>query len=121
MQRRCGGRAWLLRGMRVGDAADIVVSMTRPIRILTADDHPLIRAGVSSFLATEAGLELVAEATNGEEALERYRETPPDVVLMDLSMPAMDGLTATRAILDAFPDSPIVVLTTYAGDEDIHR
>jgi len=95
--------------------------MTRPIRILTADDHPLIRAGVSSFLATEAGLELVAEATNGEEALERYRESRPDVVLMDLSMPVMDGLTATRAILEEFPDARIVVLTTYAGDEDIHR
>jgi DNA-binding NarL/FixJ family response regulator len=107
--------------MRVCDSADIVVSMTRPIRILTADDHPLIRAGVSSFLATEAGLELVAEATNGEEALERYRETRPDVVLMDLSMPVMDGLTATRAILEEFPDARIVVLTTYAGDEDIHR
>jgi DNA-binding NarL/FixJ family response regulator len=107
--------------MRVCDSADIVVSMTRPIRILTADDHPLIRAGVSSFLATESGLELVAEATNGEEALERYRETRPDVVLMDLSMPVMDGLTATRAILEEFPDARIVVLTTYAGDEDIHR
>ena len=107
--------------MRVGEAADIVVRMTRPIRILTADDHPLIRAGVSSFLATEAGLEVVAEATNGEEALERYRESRPDVVLMDLSMPVMDGLAATRAILEEFPDARIVVLTTYAGDEDIHR
>jgi DNA-binding NarL/FixJ family response regulator len=107
--------------MRVGEAADIVVRMTRPIRILTADDHPLIRAGVSSFLATEAGLEVVAEATNGEEALERYRERRPDVVLMDLSMPVMDGLAATRAILEEFPDARIVVLTTYAGDEDVYR
>jgi DNA-binding NarL/FixJ family response regulator len=95
--------------------------MTTPIRILTADDHHLIRAGVSSFLATEPGLEVVAEATNGEEALERYREVQPDVVLMDLSMPVMDGLEATRAILAEFPDARIVVLTTYAGDEDIHR
>jgi DNA-binding NarL/FixJ family response regulator len=107
--------------MREGEAADIVVRMTRPIRILTADDHPLIRAGVSSFLATEPELEVVAEATNGEEALEGYREARPDLVLMDLSMPVMDGLAATRAILEEFPDARIIALTTYAGDEDIHR
>jgi len=95
--------------------------MTAHIRILTADDHHLIRAGVSSFLATEPGLEVVAEAANGEEALEKYREVQPDVVLMDLSMPVMDGLEAARAILAEFPDARIVVLTTYAGDEDIHR
>jgi two-component system NarL family response regulator len=95
--------------------------MTAPIRILTADDHPLIRAGVASFLATESGLLVVAEAANGEEALERYRDTRPDLVFMDLSMPVMDGLEATRAILDEFPDARIVVLTTYAGDEAIHR
>jgi DNA-binding NarL/FixJ family response regulator len=92
-----------------------------PIRILTADDHHLIRAGVASFLATEPELEVVAEAANGEEALEKYRELRPDLVLMDLSMPVMDGLAATRAILEEFPDARIVVLTTYAGDEDIHR
>jgi len=95
--------------------------MTTPIRILTADDHHLIRAGVSSFLATEPGFEVVAEAANGEEALEKYREVQPDVVLMDLSMPVMDGLEATRAILEEFPSARIIVLTTYAGDEDIHR
>jgi two-component system, NarL family, response regulator len=95
--------------------------MTATIRILTADDHHLIRAGVASFLATEPGLEVVAEAANGEEALEKYREVRPEVVLMDLSMPVMDGLEATRAILAEFPDARIVVLTTYAGDEDIHR
>src|SRR6266404_2315234 len=95
--------------------------MTASIRILAADDHHLIRVGVASFLATEPDLKVVAEATNGEEALERYREVRPDVVLMDLSMPVMDGLEATRAILDEFPDARIIVLTTFAGDEDIHR
>src|SRR5918994_3408418 len=92
-----------------------------PIRILAADDHPLIRAGLVSFLATESGLEVVAEAGTGEEALEKYRELRPDIVLMDLSMPAMDGLSATRAIIDEFPDAKVIVLTTYGGDEDIHR
>lgn len=85
------------------------------------DDHPLARAGLSAFLRTEAGMEVVAEASNGEEAIERYREFRPDLVLMDLSMPVMDGLAATQAILDEFPDARVIVLTTYDGDEDIHR
>lgn len=91
------------------------------VRILAVDDHPLIRAGLSAFLGTEVGMEVVAEASNGEEAIERYRELRPDVVLMDLSMPVMDGLAATRAILDEFPDARVIVLTTYDGDENIHR
>ena len=95
--------------------------MAVAIRILTVDDHPLMRAGVASFLATEPGLQVVAEAANGEEALEKYRELRPDLVLMDLSMPVMDGLEATQAILEEFPDARIIVLTTYAGDEDVHR
>jgi DNA-binding NarL/FixJ family response regulator len=95
--------------------------MAVAIRILTVDDHPLMRAGVASFLATEPGLQVVAEAANGEEALEKYRELRPDLVLMDLSMPVMDGLEATHAILGEFPDARIIVLTTYAGDEDVHR
>lgn len=107
--------------MRPRGAADIVVRMTPAIRILSVDDHPLMRAGVVSFLATEPGLQVVAEAANGEEALEKYREHRPDLVLMDLSMPVMDGLEATRAILEEFPDARIIVLTTYAGDEDVHR
>jgi DNA-binding NarL/FixJ family response regulator len=92
-----------------------------PIRILTVDDHPLIRAGLAAFLKTESDIEVIAEAGNGEEGIERYRELRPDIVLMDLSMPLMDGLAATRAILDEFPDARIIVLTTYGGDEDIHR
>jgi len=91
------------------------------IRVLVADDHPLIRAGLVSFVGTEPGLEVVAEAGNGEEALEKYRELRPGVVLMDLSMPVMDGISATRAILEEFPDAKVIVLTTYDGDEDIHR
>lgn len=92
-----------------------------PIRVLTVDDHPLIRAGLAAFLKTESDIEVVAEAGNGEEAIERYRELRPDIVLMDLSMPLMDGLAATRAILEEFPDARVIVLTTYGGDEDIHR
>ena len=114
---------YLFRCMRILGGCDIVIGVTSasPIRVLAVDDHPLIRAGVVAFLATEPDLQVVAEAANGEEALEQYRELRPDIVLMDLSMPVMDGLSATRAILDEFPDASVIVLTTYDGDEDIHR
>jgi DNA-binding NarL/FixJ family response regulator len=92
-----------------------------PIRILAADDHPLIRAGVAAIIGTERDLQVVGEAATGEEAIERYRELRPDVVLMDLRMPVMDGVAATSAILAEFPQARIVVLTTYDGDENIHR
>jgi DNA-binding NarL/FixJ family response regulator len=95
--------------------------MPDPVTILTADDHPLIREGIAALIAPEPDLKVVAEASNGEEALERYREHRPQVVLMDLRMPVMDGLAATRAILEEDPDGRIVVLTTYDGDEDIYR
>ena len=89
--------------------------------VLSADDHPLIRSGLEAVISSEPDLQMVAEAANGEEAIELYRKHRPDVVLMDLRMPIMDGLTATKAILAEFPDAKIVALTTYEGDEDIHR
>ena len=92
-----------------------------PITILTADDHPLIRDGLAAVLRSETGLQVVAEAANGEEAIEAYARLHPDIVLMDLRMPVMDGLAATRAILAEDPNARIIMLTTYDGDEDIHR
>jgi DNA-binding NarL/FixJ family response regulator len=92
-----------------------------PIRILTADDHPMILAGLAAVLSAEPDMEVVAEASNGREAVDHYRALRPDIVLMDLRMPEMDGLEATRAILAEFPDARIVMLTTFDGDESIHR
>jgi len=91
------------------------------VTILSVDDHPLIREGLAALVATEPGMQVIGEAADGEEAIERYREPRPDVVLMDLVMPTMDGLDATRAILAEFPDAKIIMLTTYDGDEDIFR
>jgi DNA-binding NarL/FixJ family response regulator len=93
----------------------------RPIRVLVADDHPVVRTGLVAVLAQEADLELVAEAENGERAVALYREHRPDVCLMDLRMPGTDGVEAIRAITSEFPGARILALTTYEGDADIRR
>jgi DNA-binding NarL/FixJ family response regulator len=91
------------------------------IRVLIADDHPVVRSGLASVISQQPGLELLAEAEDGRQALEYYREYQPDVVLMDLRMPEMDGVAAIKAIRGEFPDARILALTTYEGDVDIHR
>jgi DNA-binding NarL/FixJ family response regulator len=91
------------------------------IRVLVADDHPVVRTGLAAVLVQQADLELVAEAENGERAVALYREHQPDVCLMDLRMPVMDGVEAIRAITTEFPDARILALTTYEGDADIRR
>lgn len=92
-----------------------------PIRVLTADDHPVVRAGVRAMIANESDLDLVAEATDGAEVIELYDEHLPDVVLMDLRMPRTNGVEATRAIVAMHPDARIIALTSYEGDVDIYR
>ncbi len=89
--------------------------------ILTVDDHPLMRAGLAAVLDSEPDLEVIAEAANGEEAIEQYVRHRPDLVLMDLRMPVMGGVAATHAIIAEDPNARIIVLTTFDGDEDIHR
>ncbi len=91
------------------------------IRVLCVDDHPLVRKGIASILANEADMTLVAEASDGREAVERFRKSKPDVTLMDLRMPALDGIAATREIRTEFPDARIIALTSFDGDQDIYR
>lgn len=86
------------------------------IRILTVDDHRLIRQGLTGLVATQPDMRVVAEATNGREALLAFRAHRPDVTLMDLQMPEMGGLDAIIAIRGEFPEARIIVLTTYSGD-----
>jgi DNA-binding NarL/FixJ family response regulator len=94
---------------------------TNSIRILAVDDHPLFRSGIAALLATQPDMSLVAEASNGREAIERFRAHHPDITLMDLQMPEMNGLDAMIAIRGEFPEARIIVLTTYTGDIQVMR
>jgi DNA-binding NarL/FixJ family response regulator len=92
-----------------------------PIRVLCVDDHPLVRKGIASILATESDVQLVAEAGDGQDALQLFRQHKPDVTLMDLRMPRLDGIEAVKQIRAEFPDAKIIALTSYDGDQDIYR
>lgn len=91
------------------------------IRILTVDDHPLLRQGIAALVGAEADMELVGEAANGEEAVEKVRLHRPDVTLMDIQMPGLNGIEAISRIQSEFPDARIIVLTTYTGDAQVTR
>ncbi len=90
-----------------------------PIRIMAVDDHPIVRQGIAGLIATQADMALVAEAANGQEALEKFRSARPDITLMDLRMAEMNGVSAIIAIRKEFPSARIIVLTTYVGDAQI--
>jgi len=91
------------------------------IRVFSVDDHALLREGIAALVGNQSDMELVAEATNGREAVELFRKHRPDVTLMDLQMPEMNGIDALSAIRGEFPEARIIVLTTYTGDVQVFR
>jgi DNA-binding NarL/FixJ family response regulator len=91
------------------------------IRVMTVDDHDVVRTGIKAIIAHQSDMAVVAEASDGSDAIAMYDECAPDVVLMDLRMPRMDGIAATRAIVAAHPEARVVALTSYEGDADIYR
>jgi DNA-binding NarL/FixJ family response regulator len=96
-------------------------SAPKLIRILTVDDHPLLRKGIAALVNAEPDMKLVAEAANGQEATESFRVHRPDVTLMDIQMPSVNGIEAISRIQSEFPDARIIVLTTYTGDAQVLR
>lgn len=97
------------------------ISSSTDIRIVIADDHPVVLQGLAALIDCQPGLSIVAQASNGQEAIDRYAEYQPDVALIDLRMPQVDGVNAIAQIRQAFADARIIVLTTYDRDEDIYR
>lgn len=91
------------------------------IRILTVDDHPLLRKGIAALVNAEPDMKLIAEASNGQEAIEKFRQHRPDITLMDLQMPDLTGTESIVRIQSEFPNARIVVLTTYQGDAQVLR
>ena len=94
---------------------------TKKITILAVDDHPILRQGITALIAAQSDMTLVAEAANGREAIQQFRADQPDVTLMDLQMPEMNGLDAMITIRGEFPEARIIVLTTYTGDVQARR
>jgi two-component system, NarL family, response regulator len=92
-----------------------------PIRVLVVDDHPLVRQGVVAVVAAESDMAVVGEAGDGQQAVALFRKVRPDVALIDLGLPLLDGVGAMEAIRSEFPGSRFIALTVYQGDEDIHR
>src|ERR1700730_1685594 len=98
-----------------------VVPVSGQIRVLCVDNHPLVSKGVAYILANQEDMEFVGEVSNGRDAVEAFLALRPDVTLMDLRMPDVDGIEATKRILSVSPDAKVIALTTYGGDQEIYR
>jgi DNA-binding NarL/FixJ family response regulator len=96
-------------------------AITQTLGILCVDDHPLVRKGIAAIIAIETDMRLVAEAGSGAEAVTAFRQFHPDITLMDLRMPGMDGIEATKQIRQIDPEAKIIALTSYDGDQEIYR
>jgi len=96
-------------------------AITQTLGILCVDDHPLVRKGIAAIIAIETDMKLVAEAGSGAEAVTAFRQFHPDITLMDLRMPGMDGIEATKQIRQIDPEAKIIALTSYDGDQEIYR
>ena len=107
-------------GRRTGQRSN-VSAQAGPIRILSVDDHALLRGGIAALIATQPDMKLVAEASTGREAVQLFRTHRPDVTLMDIQMPEVDGIDALMAIRSEFPNARVIVLTTYTGDVQAMR
>ena len=94
---------------------------SKEIRIIVADDHPVVREGISALVKSQKDMRVVSEAANGRQAVQQFLRHRPDVLLLDLRMPEMNGIEAIHAILEKAPKAKIIVLSTYDGDEDIYR
>lgn len=94
--------------------------MTKPIKVLLVDDHEMVRIGLSAVLSTEEDLEIVGEASNGEDGIRLAQAYKPDVIMMDLVMDGMDGVETTRRIMELMPDSKVIVLTSYVDDDKLY-
>src|SRR5262245_6415620 len=111
-----GGKAMNRSVEYIPNSRLTAVASSGQIRILTVDDHALLRAGIEALVSSQADMLVVAECSNGRDAIQQFRKHRPDVTLMDLQMPEMSGIDAIIAIRAEFPDARIIVLSTYAGD-----